>query len=90
MEYSESSSPLPCEGGGTAGFSAISYTGESKLLVCATSFSVREALFRFFDLLTTAYTAVVESAIINDLLRVQFRFGLYVLLGKPSVFVHRK
>jgi hypothetical protein len=31
MEYSESTSPLPCGGGGTAGVSAISYTGESKL-----------------------------------------------------------
>jgi hypothetical protein len=65
MEYSESTS---CEGGGTAGVSAISYTGESKL-GSATSFSAMEFLLRFFDLSTTAYTAVVESVIMNDILR---------------------
>jgi hypothetical protein len=65
MEYPESACLLPCEGGGTAGISAISFTGESKLGI-SSSFSVMEFLLRFFVLSMTAYTAVVESAIMND------------------------
>jgi hypothetical protein len=66
MEYSESTCLLPCEGGGTAGISAISFTGESKLGI-SSSFSVMEFLLRFFVLSMTAYTAVVESAITAEL-----------------------
>jgi hypothetical protein len=81
MEYSESSSFLR---GGTAGVFAISYTGESKL-VCATMFSVMEALLRFFALLTTAYTAVVESSIMNVFLESGLGFD-FMPLGELACF----
>jgi hypothetical protein len=61
----ESTSPLPCEGRGTAGVSTISYTGESKLGGIQLHFSWRSSCFVFSICWQTAYTAVVESVIMN-------------------------